>query len=132
VPVTTIDEYVRRNGIERIDLLKVDVESQEHRVLHGAREVLSVHRPLILLEVLPAADIDALEAVRRQYNYIAFNLRPYGLVGIENVAIDRTCQNQLLAPAEALPRLKRIAETARLRLLLPSRKSAPMEAAAAT
>lgn len=131
VPVTTLDQYVHERGIIRIDLLKVDVESQEHRVLQGASAVLSKHRPLILLEVLPSADVATLEAIRQKHEYIVFNLRPYGLVGMERLAVDPVCQNQLLAPAEAMPRLKKIADMARLRLLLPARKAAPLQVAAA-
>ena len=121
VAVTTLDEFVRASGIEKVDLLKVDVESQEHRVLTGARHVIAAHRPLILLEVLAGADVNSLEAIRKRHDYLAFRLRPFGLVRAETVDVDRACQNQLLAPSEAMPRLKKIAELANLRLVLPSR-----------
>lgn len=41
VPLTTIDDYVKSNGIKRIDILKVDVEGAENLVLDGLIEVLS-------------------------------------------------------------------------------------------
>ncbi len=41
---TTIDDYCRENGIERIDLLKIDVEGSELQVLKGAREMLENRR----------------------------------------------------------------------------------------
>lgn len=37
VPVETIDAYCQRNGIQQIDLLKLDVEGHEHDVLAGAK-----------------------------------------------------------------------------------------------
>jgi hypothetical protein len=40
VPTTTVDAYVTRHGIGRIDLLKVDTEGHDMSVLHGARECL--------------------------------------------------------------------------------------------
>jgi FkbM family methyltransferase len=36
VATTTIDEYATRNGINHIDLLKIDAEGHDLRVLHGA------------------------------------------------------------------------------------------------
>jgi FkbM family methyltransferase len=40
VPVTTLDEFCRANGIEEIDLLKIDTEGYELEVLKGARKLL--------------------------------------------------------------------------------------------
>jgi FkbM family methyltransferase len=40
VPVLTIDDYCREHGIERIDLLKIDVEGFELQVLRGARRMI--------------------------------------------------------------------------------------------
>lgn len=38
VPVIRLDDYCRRRGISRIDLLKIDVEGYEFRVLNGAMD----------------------------------------------------------------------------------------------
>lgn len=43
-PATTLDLYCERNGVERIDLLKVDVEGAEFQVLVGARRLLAARR----------------------------------------------------------------------------------------
>jgi FkbM family methyltransferase len=54
VPVTTLDEYVASQLLERVDILKVDVEGAENLVIEGAKNLLSDHsrRPrLVLLEL---------------------------------------------------------------------------------
>jgi FkbM family methyltransferase len=53
IPVQTqrLDDYVVAAGIERIDLLKVDVEGAELDVLRGAESLLARHRPAIVLEL---------------------------------------------------------------------------------
>jgi FkbM family methyltransferase len=48
VSVTTLDELKRRSGVERVDLLKIDVEGSELAVLQGAREVLSTARTVFV------------------------------------------------------------------------------------
>ena len=40
VPIDTLDNFCRREGIRKIDLLKIDVEGFEFAVLDGANEML--------------------------------------------------------------------------------------------
>jgi FkbM family methyltransferase len=49
VKITTLDEMVRR-GFPVPSVVKIDVEGAEHAVLMGARELLSHHHPLLMLE----------------------------------------------------------------------------------
>jgi FkbM family methyltransferase len=46
-----LDDYVRDLNLEKIDVIKIDVEGSELAVLKGAIEVLKKFRPLIFLEV---------------------------------------------------------------------------------
>lgn len=41
VPATTLDAYIEAHGIERVDVLKIDIEGGEARVLAGAKHALS-------------------------------------------------------------------------------------------
>jgi FkbM family methyltransferase len=41
VPLLTLDRFCADRGIERIDLLKIDVQGAEHLVLAGARDLLA-------------------------------------------------------------------------------------------
>jgi FkbM family methyltransferase len=51
VPMRTLDSYVREAGVRRLDVLKMDVEGSEGRVLAGARETLRSLRPRLVFEV---------------------------------------------------------------------------------
>ena len=49
VPVVTIDEYVRKNGIIRIDVMKIDVEGAELDALEGMEETLRISPPKLIV-----------------------------------------------------------------------------------
>lgn len=53
VPCDSLDNLVERAGLERVDLIKIDVEGSEIRVLQGAQKVLSRFRPAIIVEFNP-------------------------------------------------------------------------------
>lgn len=50
VPTTTLDELLAAEGIDRLDVLKCDVEGAELLVLAGASDVLDRLRPVVILE----------------------------------------------------------------------------------
>jgi len=57
VPIVTIDEYVRTNGIKRIDVMKIDIEGAELDALQGMAETLRICPPKTIvceLTLLPA------------------------------------------------------------------------------
>lgn len=52
VVVDTVDQVVKREGIERLDLLKVDTQGHDLEVLRGARECLAAGKiRLVLVEM---------------------------------------------------------------------------------
>ncbi len=48
-----IDNVVRELGLNRLDVMKVDVEGAEYLVLRGARETLLRFHPKLVMEVEP-------------------------------------------------------------------------------
>lgn len=51
VTATTLDEYVERNGISKIDFVKMDIEGAEAAALSGMSEILDRHKPMLLIEI---------------------------------------------------------------------------------
>jgi FkbM family methyltransferase len=54
VKTITLDQVVRTLNLDKIDLIKIDVEGAEAYVLSGAQKVINQFRPLLLVEVLGA------------------------------------------------------------------------------
>ena len=50
VQLTTLDDLVSEYGLDRVDVVKLDVEGSEASALDGARAVLERDRPLLLIE----------------------------------------------------------------------------------
>jgi FkbM family methyltransferase len=48
-----LDTLAEQAGLDRVDLIKVDVEGSEIKVLDGARKILSAYRPPVILEINP-------------------------------------------------------------------------------
>ena len=79
VSVVPIDQFVAEQGIDKVDLIKLDTERTEHEVLAGARELLQRDHPDIICEVWPdAGNQDQLEDVLRPLGYRFFHLLPEG------------------------------------------------------
>lgn len=51
VEITTIDTFIQENNIDHVDLLKIDVEGVEDKVLEGMKEMLIKCKPVLLVEI---------------------------------------------------------------------------------
>jgi FkbM family methyltransferase len=55
VPVLAIDDAVRELSLERVHVIKIDVEGGEHHVVAGASQTIARDRPTVLVEMSGAA-----------------------------------------------------------------------------
>lgn len=110
VQITTLDEFVKSqlNG-KKIDLIKLDTEANEHKVLRGAYYVLSDHRPIIQCEVLRNQIESELEDALHGHNYIYYRVSPAGLVQVGSLKDNPTEYNDhYLVPKEKIQILQQI------------------------
>lgn len=49
----TLDSFVEREKIDRLDLIKIDVDGEEYAVLKGGRNSLARFQPVLLMEMQP-------------------------------------------------------------------------------
>ena len=52
IETTNLDNWFKQENINKVDVIKIDVEGMEYEVLLGSREVLSLYHPIIYLETL--------------------------------------------------------------------------------
>jgi FkbM family methyltransferase len=70
-----LDDVVRELALDRLDLIKADVEGAELLVLRGSVETLTRFRPALILEIVPrqlenlGASVTAVESMIRAFGY---------------------------------------------------------------
>lgn len=74
IEAITLDTFIQENGIGKIDLIKIDVETHEPNVLEGYKQYLSLHRPDFLIEVLNDEVADKLQPLFDGLDYQYFNI----------------------------------------------------------
>jgi len=106
VRVVALDDHVRDNAITRVDVLKIDVESQEHLVLQGASLLIAQLRPIIFLEVLDRGDSKALDEIRAKHGLVPFCMGHESLVRYGSVCARPEGRNQVLCPPDKIDLLE--------------------------
>lgn len=82
VPALRLDDYVREHAIDRLDIIKIDIEGSEPFVLEGARETIERFKPWFLMELNRRAlglmnwTPQKLFLELKQYGYRAFEVGP--------------------------------------------------------
>jgi hypothetical protein len=51
--VDTLDGFVEGHGVQRLDLMKIDVDGHEYQVLKGGAKTLARFQPILLVEMSP-------------------------------------------------------------------------------
>lgn len=70
VNVTSIDEFVKKNLLKKVDFIKIDAEGAEYFVLVGATNTITEHRPIINLALHPAAINNFNSSLKEIYEFI--------------------------------------------------------------
>ena len=68
------ENYFLESGLEKLDLVKMDVESHEPEVLYGFGDLLGRFKPTILAEVIFDRVPDLLNEILEPHGYLYFNI----------------------------------------------------------
>jgi protein O-GlcNAc transferase len=103
VPVTTLDACMEAFGWEDVDLVKIDAEGEEQRILEGGQRFFSEASPLVMFEIKEGARLH-LELVERFHalGYRCFRLVP-GLSALVPQALSAGVDGYLLNLFAAKP-----------------------------
>jgi FkbM family methyltransferase len=105
VITSTLDGYLAENGIEGVDLIKLDIEGAELAALKGMCNTLTNLRPVLIIEIIDTMtpDGEAILELLRELNYKAFTLNEEGIKENFRAYSSREAYyNYLFLPAEKL------------------------------
>jgi hypothetical protein len=87
-PAIKLDTYVTENHIQSIDLIKIDAEGSDDKVLEGAANVLEKHNPFVICEVLYDHTDKLIQEILDGTGYRYFFIKNDGLVECEEIVGD--------------------------------------------
>ena len=73
VKTLPLDSFVEREGIQKIDLIKIDTEGTEYLILNGANQTIEQFKPIIICETLFQRIEKELEHIMKLHGYEFFN-----------------------------------------------------------
>ncbi len=71
VDVLSLDDWVSREQIKRIDAIKIDVEGMEYEVMLGGKLTLEKYHPIIYFETLPIFFINKSYTIQTIYEFLS-------------------------------------------------------------
>lgn len=95
VSVLALDPFLEQRAVERLDLVKIDVDGYEAEVLAGLRDVVRRDRPTIFCEVTSVSGGEAIAADLRPLGYSFYALTDAGPERRLSVEPDPRWTNQL-------------------------------------
>ncbi len=112
VPGRTLDDVVSSMELDRLDLLKIDIEGGELDVLQSARHVLRYLRPVVVCEyganTWPAFNATATQLLELlaqvDYSVGVFDVEGKRVLPVEDSVWDSPYANLILQPRENYPR----------------------------
>jgi len=102
VPVIRIDRFAEREGLDRVDLVKIDTETSEPQVLSGMIGILRRDRPAIICEVhQDAGTEDAIEDMLGPLGYSYYILTSGGPQKRDRIHGQKEWTNHLFINSES-------------------------------
>jgi FkbM family methyltransferase len=114
VSTVTLDDFVAGERLERVAVIKLDIEGAEGAALEGGGEVLRTQRPALVMEIVPRAleangsSAATIDQRLRQHDYRCFTIDDAtgALVGVASLA-SAEGENVVALPAEQADVLRR-------------------------
>jgi FkbM family methyltransferase len=110
VDVISVDELAEKEGVDRFDLIKIDVEGYEIPTIRGATKIIAESDPIILYEIKDGAKMNPeLIDVFQELGYDSYSFRaPRGTLTRchEGDQVDQSIINMFAVRQESLSRFK--------------------------
>ena len=96
VATVTLETFLQANKVQRVDLIKIDVETHEPEVLEGYGEIFKKQQPTVLVEILTEDVATRLNATLKSFDYLYFNIDECGQISQDDCLHPRASYNYLI------------------------------------
>jgi hypothetical protein len=76
VDVLTLDSIAEQDSLQSVDFIKIDVDGHELHILRGAKHLLSISKPVLVVEFTPSYSIsylDELSAIEQNLQSLGYS-----------------------------------------------------------
>jgi len=114
ITVMSIDEWIKKTGIDKVDVIKLDVEGSELFALQGMKQTLTNLKPVMIVEINAATlayfDLTPGEVVHfvLDLGYLCFNVTSNGF--LERISNERVAENVAFIHSEKLEQFTYLVE----------------------
>lgn len=100
VKTNTLDNFVKEQKINSIQIIKMDTEATENLVIEGGFETLHKHRPIIFCEVLKDQIEGKIESLLQKLDYNFYLLQAEKIVKVKSLINTEIGNDYLFLPTE--------------------------------
>lgn len=84
IEVTTLDNFIKEKNILQVNLIKIDVEGEEQKVIQGAINTIAKHKPILAISIYhnPQDFFEIkpwIESIQPEYKFIVKKAKPFSL-----------------------------------------------------
>ncbi len=95
IETITLNTFIKHEKLNKIDLIKIDVETHEPEVLEGFSEYIMEYKPVMLIEILNNEVGERVEKLVRGCGYLYFNIDEKGSVRLVSKIVTSDYLNYL-------------------------------------
>lgn len=84
IEITTLDNFIKEKNVPQVNLIKIDVEGEEQKVLQGAINTIKKYKPILTISIYhnPQDFFEIkpwLESIQPEYKFIIKKAKPFSL-----------------------------------------------------
>lgn len=84
----SVDDFVEKENLNKVDLIKIDVEYYEVYVIKGLLNTIEKYKPTMIIEILEENNASQINELLDKFNYLYFNLNEenFGIRKVEKLS----------------------------------------------
>jgi FkbM family methyltransferase len=108
VSTIKLSSFITMNNIEKVDLIKIDVEGHELEVLQGLEPYLKKMAPTLLIEIIGDTNAYKIQNLLKDLNYLYFLIDEINEPQLIDVILDKDHHNYLICSPETAKKINLI------------------------